>query len=73
MPLKMLFIYRIVKLFLKTYGMGEIHNMAPSQNYGTGKKSLLIFQANNSRGERSLLCTGFKLYNQHLLETLKGS
>ena len=69
----MLFIYRIVKLFLKTYGIGEIPNMAPSQNYGTGKKSLIFFQANNSRGERSLLCTGVKLYNKYLLGGWVGS
>ena len=37
MPLKSLFNYRILKLFLKTYGKDEIDNMVPSHNYDTRK------------------------------------
>ena len=73
MPLKMLFNFRLLKLFLKTYGKDEIDNMVPSHNYDTRKKSLKTIQANNSRGERSLLCTGVKLYNKYLLEGWAGS
>ena len=69
----MLFNYRILKLFLKTYGKDEIDNLIPSHNYDTRKKSLKTIQANNSRGERSLLCTGVKLYNKYLLEGWAGS
>ena len=46
--------------------------MSPSRNYGTRNKYLKTIQANNMRGERSLLCTGVKLYNKHLLEGWAG-
>ena len=36
--LKMLFNYRLLKLFLKTYEKDEIDNMVPSHNYDTKKK-----------------------------------
>ena len=37
MPLKMLFNYRLLKLFLKTYGKDDIDKMVPSHKYDTRK------------------------------------
>ena len=62
-----------MKLFLKTYGKDEIDKMVPSHDYDTVKKSLKSIQANNSIGDRNVLCSGVKLYNKYLLEGCAGS
>ena len=41
MPLKMLFNYGILKLFLEIYGKDEIDNIVPSHNYDTREKTVV--------------------------------
>ena len=41
MPLKMLFNYGILQLFLETYGKDEIDNIVPSHNYDSRKKTVV--------------------------------
>ena len=49
----MLFNYRLLKLFLKTYGKDEIDNMVPSHNYDIRKKSLKYIQATTAEARGS--------------------
>ena len=72
MPLKMLFEFRLLKLLLKTYSHEEISKLMPNHEYNTRNKTLTFKKANNNRGERSLLCSGIKLYNKYLLGDWAG-
>ena len=62
----MLFNNRLLNLFPKTYGKHDIdiEKMDTSHNHSVRITSLKTIQANNSRGERSLLCNGGKLYKR---------
>ena len=69
MPVGMLFEYRILKLFLKSFNSEELDQFRPQHKYPTKTKHLLMPKhTNNQRGDRSLLCSGIKLYNRYLLD-----
>ena len=67
MPIKLLFEFRTLKLFLKTYKIDEILSLKKSHNYNTRATGLKTLKANNKRGERTLLGNGIILFNRYQL------
>ena len=68
MPVKMLFEFCVLKLFLRTFSTETIAKLkTKSHNYNTRSANLKQKRANNKRGERSLLFSGIALYNRYLL------
>ena len=68
MPVKMLFEYRFLLLFLRATSTNDILVQTPTHEHFTRNKNKFIpSRAHNGRGERSLLSTGVRLYNRYLL------
>lgn len=69
MPVTMLFKYRILILFLKTFSTEDIHNMLTTHTYNTRLKTndkLVPSKFKSNKGQRSILFTAIHLYNEHL-------
>ena len=68
MPIKMLFKYRFLILYMICTSSGEIIPDRPQKFYNTRSKlDVLPTKSSNCRGERSLLTKGVCLYNRYLM------
>ena len=55
-------------MLLKTLNPEKLEEFSKSHNYNTRSTNLKPITINNSRGARSLLCSGIELYNRYRLE-----
>ena len=68
MPIKMLFKYRFLILYMICTSSGEIIPDRPQKFYNTRSKlDVIPTKSSNCRGERSLLTKGVCLYNRYLM------
>lgn len=72
MNIGMLFKYRILRLLLKSYDIEYLISLKPNHAHFTRYTGLIKIQANNRRGERSLLSSGIALFNRYLLDAYAG-
>ena len=70
MPVKLLFEFCSLKLFLKTFSAEFIKTLHFDHDYNTRFSGLRTKKVNNKRGERSLLCHGVNLYNRYQLDAV---
>ena len=70
MPVKLLFEFCSLKLFLKTFSADFIKTVHFDHDYNTRFSGLRTIKVNNKRGERSLLCHGVNLYNRYQLDAV---